>query len=238
METYKCGNCHQDVKQNDNYCPECGKKLDWTDEEELVDVKVNSEYVCANCNSKIKNQVKYCPQCGSKLSWPDDKAENRTIQKKRSQSKKIRPEISKATKDVSRACMTAFIVFAVITAFSLFGGSGFNVIHLLFLAAAFAYLMPSINLKDKMADESVQAETRCASVASTSSFVRALSGVCMVILGIVFLVSLVNMSTTKSSEVEVIFFVMSSIMITAIFATSGNAFIKASRLCGLIKKYV
>ena len=96
-----CPNCgsgeylHNEDRNGNDYCGQCGTKLDWSDVEDNYDsinygfvpkVKMAEEdkrignvtfkkgvhiYFCGHCNQGILPSWKHCEHCGEKIVWKD-----------------------------------------------------------------------------------------------------------------------------------------------------------------------
>jgi RNA polymerase subunit RPABC4/transcription elongation factor Spt4 len=64
QDKYQCAECGHSIEKDANYCPGCGKEIEWGADDDTDEV-----YECNNCGAMIPSNAKYCPGCGKEIEW-------------------------------------------------------------------------------------------------------------------------------------------------------------------------
>lgn len=62
--TLQCPDCHADVDEEANFCPNCGRKID-----NVRYIEEDPDFIeCENCHFQAERGSTYCPRCGTPLA--------------------------------------------------------------------------------------------------------------------------------------------------------------------------
>lgn len=64
----KCDNCGASIEESDNFCMNCGNKIEKNNEHDILPLVTLIK--CPNCKKQILNEWKYCRFCGYDTSQP------------------------------------------------------------------------------------------------------------------------------------------------------------------------
>ena len=64
----KCDNCGASIEESDNFCINCGNKIEKNNEHDILPLVTLIK--CPNCKKQILNEWKYCRFCGYDTSQP------------------------------------------------------------------------------------------------------------------------------------------------------------------------
>ena len=64
----KCDNCGASIEESDNFCMNCGNKIEKNNEHDILPLVTLIK--CPNCKKQILNEWKYCRFCGYETSQP------------------------------------------------------------------------------------------------------------------------------------------------------------------------